>query len=317
MTDIASVAQPDISVVVPCFNEVENVAPIAGAIIAELERARVSFEIIFIDNASTDNTVAAIRALCADDPRIRLIVNTRNFGQMRSPTHAIYAARGRAVIGMCADFQDPPALLGTFIARWRDGVEIILGVRTDERDSPLLNAFCTAFYTLGRWLGDTPLIPNATGFGLYDQKVVRALAQLNEPEPFFRGMLVESGFRLETIPYNRPVRARGLSKNSVFTLIDFALSGFAAAPKTLLRLPLLVAVIAGLAVLLALLGAMLALFTGGSVSFWMIVAAFEAQFALLFAFVGLIGDQVRLVSARTRGTPLVTERERVNFLDGH
>src|SRR5262245_15901467 len=126
MTGLGDTSRPDISVVIPCYNEEENAAAISAAIIAQLEPLRVKFDLIFIDNDSTDRTVAIIRELCERDPRVRLIVNTRNFGQMRSPTHAIYQARGRAVIGICADFQDPPELIPQLVERWKAGADIVL-----------------------------------------------------------------------------------------------------------------------------------------------------------------------------------------------
>lgn len=310
------VASPDISVVIPCYNESENAGPIAAAVIDELEKAGVSFELIFIDNASRDNTVEVIRDLCARDPRIRLIANTRNFGQMRSPTYGIFQATGHAVIGMCADFQDPPELLGTFVTRWRQGIHIVLGVRESEKTSPMLGWTRELSYSLARWLGDYPIVRNATGFGLYDRKVVDAIKAMNEPEPFFRGMLVETGYSLETVTYARPLRRRGKSNNNFFTLLDFALSGLASSPKKLLRLPFLIGVVSGVVSMLCLIGALAAFFWGNGVTGWLFAAGIELQLALLFLFLGVLGDQVRMVSERTRGTPLVLERERVNFPTG-
>ena len=304
---------PDISVVIPCFNEEENAPAIAAAVIGELERANVSFELIFIDNASRDNTVTVIRELCRSDPRIRLIANTRNFGQMRSPTYGIFQAMGRAVIGMCADFQDPPELLGAFIERWRRGTHIVLGVRESEKSSLLLGWARELSYKLARALGEYPIVHNATGFGLYDRKVVDAIKAMNEPEPFFRGMLVETGYSLETITYVRPLRRRGKTNNNFFTLLDFALSGLASSPKTLLRMPFLIGVLCGGASLFCLLAALGALIAGSTPLAWLAAAGVEIQFALLFLFLGVMGDQVRMVSNRTRRTPLVLERERVNF----
>ncbi len=304
---------PDISVVIPCYNEEENAGPIAAAVIAELERADVSFELIFIDNASQDRTVAVIRALCANDPRIRLIANTRNFGQMRSPTHGIYQAGGRAVIGMCADFQDPPELLGPFIARWREGVDIVLGVRDAEKVSGFFSWARELGYSLLVNLGEYPIVRNATGFGLYDRKVVDTIMAMNEPEPFFRGMLVETGFSLETILYHRPQRRRGISSNNFLTLIDFALSGLASAPKKLLRLPFIIALLCGAASALCLLMVPVAFWFDLAPLGWLAAAGVELQFALLFLFLAILGDQVRMISSRTRRTPLVIERERVNF----
>ena len=305
-----------VTVTIPCRNEEANAALIAAAVIEEMQRADVPFDIIFIDNASTDRTVPILREICAADPRVRLIVNTRDFGQMRSPTHAIFEARGDAVIAMCADFQDSPALLPRFVERWRAGVDIVLGVREAGRSSFLFGSLRRLFYWISRKVGDYPIIPDATGFGLYDRKVVDAIARLNEPEPFFRGLLVETGFSTEIIRYPRPGRVRGLSNNNFFTLLDFALSGLASSAKSLIRLPFFVAVFCGLLTGLSLLGFLVALLSGVTAWPWLVAGAVEAQFAMLFAFLGLIGDQVRLTAARARGTPLVVERERINFPPG-
>lgn len=307
------VTRPEVSICVACRNEEANARAIAAAIIAEMERVDADFDIIFIDNESSDHTVDIVKEMCAEDTRIKLIVNTRNFGQMRSPTHAIYEAGGAAVISMCADFQDSPALLPELVRRWRAGAPIVLGVRRAERNGIALRALRALSYKLHRTLGDYPVIPNATGFGIYDAKVVRALKSLNEPEPFVRGMLVETGYEIETIPFDRPQRAGGKSKNNFLTLLDFALNGLAGSSKGLLRAPLYVAFAFGLLTATCLLGAALSPLWNGSWQLWLFAAMLEGQFTLLFLFLGLLGVQVRLISERTRNQPLVIERERVNF----
>lgn len=306
-------ARPDISVIIPCFNEEENAAAIYAAAVSELEAAGVSFDIIFIDNDSSDRTVEIIKGLCASDPRVRLIVNSRNFGQMRSPTHAIYQADGRAIIGLTADFQDPPELIPTFIARWRAGADIVLGVRAEEKVGMIHGALRRLAYWLARNFGDYPIIPQATGFGLYDARVVDATRILAEPEPFFRGMLVETGFKVETIPYVRPPRAGGQSKNNFFALFDFAMSAMSGASKRLLRVPMYIGAFGILMTLVMLIGGIAAFFLGRPIAGWFIAAVVQFEFALLFGFLGLLGDNLRIVSERTRRTPLVIERERVNF----
>lgn len=311
---MSETSQPDLSVVIPCYNEEENAEAICAAVIAELEPLALAFEIIFIDNDSTDRTVAVIKSICARDPRVRLIVNTRNYGQMRSPTHGIYQARGRAVVGMCADFQDPPTLLPQFVERWRAGADIVLGVRKgEERSGPVLRGIRNLSYWLARNFGDYPILPDATGFGLYDARVVRSIRQLAEPEPFFRGMLVETGYRLETIAYPRPPRAAGRSKNNFFALLDFAMSALAGSSKRLLRIPIYIGAFGALMTLVMLLGGTLAFFLGRPIAGWFIAAVVQFQLALLFGFLGLLGDNLRIVSERTRRTPLVLERERINF----
>jgi polyisoprenyl-phosphate glycosyltransferase len=309
----AAPPRPEVSVVIACRNEEDNAEAIAAAVVAELEPLCESFDIIFIDNESQDRTVEIVKGMCARDPRIRLIVNTRNFGQMRSPTHGIYQARGRAVISMCADFQDTPALLPEFVRRWRAGTDIVLGVRDGEKSGPVLGFMRKLSYSLQQRFGDYPIIPNATGFGIYDRRVVEAIRALNEPHPFFRGLLVETGFSIETIPFKRPERAGGRSNNNFFTLLDFALNGLAGSSKNLLRAPLYVAFFIGLLTVTCLLGAIYASFTGRSVQLWLFAAMLEGQFGLLFLFMGLFGVQIGLVSDRTRNQQLVLERERVNF----
>ncbi len=305
--------KPELSIVIPCFNEQENVRAICAAVTVEAARHVRSHEIVLIDNNSTDGTRDLMRALCAEDPRIRAIFNNRNYGQMRSPTYGIYQAEGAAVIGMCADFQDPPAMIGEFVRQWRAGAQIVLGQRRSERASALLGATRRLGYAFLRRFGDYPVIPGVTGFGLYDRMVVDTLAAWNEPEPFFRGMLVESGFRLAVVPFDRPERAAGTSKNDFTALASFALSGLAGSAKSLLRMPILLAFLAAGIALLILLGAIIAGVLNGPGFALLGFATGFAMFAILLLFLGLIGEQVRVLAERSRNVPLVIEAERVNF----
>ncbi|MDV3457845.1 glycosyltransferase family 2 protein [Sphingomonas sp. HF-S4] len=305
--------KPELSVVIPCYNEAENVRAICAAVTAEAAQHAASHEILLIDNESTDATRDLMRGLCAEDPRIRAIFNNRNYGQMRSPTYGIYQAEGDAVIGMCADFQDPPAMIGAFVAQWRAGAQVVLGQRRSERTSPLLAAARRLGYAFLRRYGDYPVIPGATGFGLFDREVVDTLAAWNEPEPFFRGMLVESGFRLAVLPFDRPERAAGTSKNDVAALFSFALSGLAGSAKSLLRMPIVLSfLVAGCALLLGAAAAAAALFGGPALALLGFATGF-GMFAVLLLFLGLIGEQVRMLAERTRNVPLVIESERINF----
>jgi glycosyltransferase involved in cell wall biosynthesis len=303
----------EISAVIPCLNEEENVVAIADAVTDQLLNVAASHEIIFIDNGSTDRTVELAKQLCANDSRIRLIVNNQNYGQMRSPTHAIYQTRGRAVVGICADFQDPPEMIPQFVERWRAGARIVLAIRQSEKTSLLLRMLRAIGYGFFERFGDYRVIPGATGFGLYDREVIHCLKQWRDPEPFFRGMLVESGFPLETIPYHRPPRAGGVTKNNIATLFSFAVSGLASSSKRLLRAPITISLLVGVAAAVTfLVGVAQAVLGAFSWTFiWLTLA--EIAFALVFLFLGLIGEQVRLISAMVRNTPLVVEKERVNF----
>jgi glycosyltransferase involved in cell wall biosynthesis len=305
--------RPEISIVIPCYNEEENVRAIHAAVTAAAEHHAASHEIIFIDNCSVDATRALLREICAQDPRTRAIFNNRNYGQMRSPTYGIYQAEGRAVIGMCADFQDSPEMIGPFIEQWRAGAQVVLAQRRTERTSWFLTLMRSLGYGLLRCVTDHPIVPGATGFGLYDRAVVDTVARWHEPEPFFRAMVVESGYRLAVLPFDRPERAAGETKNTWWTLASFALSGLSGSAKSLLRLPILLSFYAGALALLLLAAAVAALVLDGP--FWALLGLTIgcAMFAVLLLFLGLIGDQVRMISERTRNVPLVIEEERLNF----
>jgi glycosyltransferase involved in cell wall biosynthesis len=304
-----------LSVAIPCRNEEANVQAICAAVSAQIEPLDVDWEIILIDNESTDRTVEIARAMCAADTRIKLIVNARNFGQLRSPTHAVFAARGDAVIGMCADFQDPPELLPRFVERWRAGVPIVLGVRESEQTLWWKGLFGKLYYGFVARFADVPAIPNATGFGLYDRAVVDLIRSLNEPEPYFRGLLVETGHRVELIQYPRPQRRAGTSNNNFYTLVEFALAGLTSSSRRLLRVPFFLGAIAMLISGLLAVAALGAMLMGGPAGMLGLAALVQVNFGLLFLFLGLFGDQLRLMSERQRGMPLVVERERLNFDD--
>ena len=305
----------ELSFAIPCYNEEENVVAMYEALTAEAEKHASSHEIIFIDNCSKDRTRELIRDICARDQRVRAIFNNRNYGQMRSPTYAIYQADGAAVIGLCCDFQDPPALIGEMMRQWRAGAQVVVGQRRNEKTSLLLGLVRKAGYAFFRRFADYPLIPGVTGFGLYDREVVDMLASWNEPEPFLRGMVVESGYRLAVVPYDRPQRAGGRTSNDFWTLLNFALSGIGGSAKSLLRLQLISAIFFSFFAGLLALATVIRFVIYGYSPVLLILTVFFALFSVMLLFLGLIGDQVRLLAERMRNIPLVIEEQRLNFPD--
>ena len=232
---------------------------------------------------------------------------------MRSPTHAVYQASGAAVIGISADFQDPPELIGELIARWRAGAMIVLGVRASEKTSAVLRFIRAIGYGFFERFGDYRVIPNATGFGIYDRRVIDCLRGWRDPEPFFRGMLAETGFPIETVSYHRPGRSRGKSKNNLWSLFNFGISGLASASKDLLRLPIYLSLIVFVTTGLTFVASVVAALSGRSALPLVAAGLVELGFALTFMFLGLMGEQIRLISEMARHTPLVVEMERINF----
>ncbi len=185
-----------ISVVTPCFNEEGNVRALYEAVkqvFAGLAN-RYTYEHIFIDNASQDGTVAILKEIAHADRNVKIIVNTRNFGHIRSPYHALLQAQGDAVLSIVADLQDPPAMIPEFLAKWEEGYKVVLGVKTGAEESALMYFLRTAYYKLVARLSDVELTQHVTGFGLYDQRVIQVLREINDPYPYLRGLISDIGF---------------------------------------------------------------------------------------------------------------------------
>ncbi len=306
-----------ITVVTPCFNEAGNVTEIASrvrAVFASLPGYQR--EHLFIDNASTDGTVAELRALAASDPDVRVILNRRNFGHLRSPVHAILQARGDAVVALASDLQDPPELIPEFLSKWEAGAPVVLGVKSSSSESPLFYAIRTLYYKLADRLSDVPLIEHATGFGLYDRTFLEVLRQLDDPYPYVRGLVSDLGFAAEVVPYDQPLRVRGVTSNNFFTLYDLAMVGITSHSKVPLRLVTLSGFLLSLLSFLVALG-----YLAYKLIFW---SRFPAGIApavigifLLCSFqlfcMGLLGEYVALIHTRVMKRPLVVEKERINF----
>jgi glycosyltransferase involved in cell wall biosynthesis len=304
-----------ISVVTGCFNEEDNVDELHARIRAQFEcLPAYDYEHIFIDNASTDATVARIKALAARDHRVKLIVNTRNFGHIRSPIHALLQARGDAVISMASDLQEPPELIPEFIARWEQGYRVVAGVKPRSQHTTAMFYIRRFFYaTIGR-ISDTRLIPNFTGFGLYDRSVVEVIRQMDDPYPYFRGMIADIGFEHAEIPFVQPGRRRGLSKNNFYTLYDMAILGITSHSK----LPIRLATMAGFGLSAhqpggghRLSGLQAVRWDQFSVGIAPVVIGFFFFASVQLFFIGVLGEYIAAIHTQVR--PLVVERERINF----
>ncbi|WP_300317387.1 glycosyltransferase family 2 protein [Accumulibacter sp.] len=306
-----------ISVVTGCFNEEENVDELYRRIRAQFEQLPAyDYEHIFIDNASSDGTVARIKAIAARDRRVKLIVNTRNFGHIRSPVHALLQARGDAIIAMASDLQEPPELIPEFLARWEQGYRVVAGVKPSSAHTTAMSFVRRSFYaTIGR-ISDTRLIPNFTGFGLYDRAVVEIIRQTDDPYPYFRGLIADIGFEHAEVPFVQPRRSHGISKNNFYTLYDMAILGITSHSK----IPIRLATMAGFALsALSLLVAItyliykLVSWQQFSVGIAPVVIGFFFFASVQLFFIGILGEYIAAIHTQVLKRPLVIEKERVNF----
>jgi glycosyltransferase involved in cell wall biosynthesis len=308
-----------VTVLTPCFNEAENVRALHERVRAVFQRLdEYTYEHLFIDNASTDETVSILRDMAAHDKNVKVIVNTRNFGHIRSPYHALLQCRGDAVIGMAADLQDPPELIPAFLEKWREGYKVVLGVKSASDESTVMSAIRRLGYRVIDRLSEVKQVRNSTGFGLYDKAFVSVLRRLPDPYPYFRGIVAELGFRYATIPYLQPKRTGGITKNSWYTLYDLGVQGIVNHSKIPLRLATMLGFSSSVVSLVAAL-----VYFVMKMLFWynlpigiapLIIGLFGVASVQLF-FLGILGEYVGSIYTQVRNRPLVVEQERINFGD--
>lgn len=308
-----------VGVVLPCYNEEGNVEELYERLTKVFEGLpHYTYELLFIDNASTDGTVAKIKALIARDSRVKLIVNARNFGHIRSPFHAMLECPGDCVVVMCTDLQDPPELIPQFLEQWDRGASMVLGKKKSSQESPAFFALRGLYYKLARAMADVPLLEHVTGFGLYDRRVIEIMRDFDDPYPYGRGMIAEIGLPYVTIPYDQPLRRRGITKNNFYSLVDLALLGITSHSKAPLRLATIAGfVLSGMSLLVALGFLVLKL------TFWYALPAGYAPVVIGVFFlgsvqiflIGLLGEYIGAVLTQVRKRPLVVERERTKQLE--
>lgn len=305
-----------ISIVTPCYNEEENVDELYERIRTAMQGLNYEYEHLFIDNASTDGTVEKIRSLAALDPRVKAIINARNFGHIRSPYHALLQASGNAVIGMASDLQDPPERIPEFIKKWEEGYKVVIGVKTRSQESNLFYLLRSTYYRFLRSLSDVPLIEHFTGFGLYDCEVIQILRSFNDPYPYFRGLIADIGFPIARIEFNQPKRLRGITKNNFYTLFDIAMLGLTGYTKVPLRLATMLGFLS--AVISFLVGVIYLIYKlvdwqNFSLGLAPVVIGLFFLGSIQLIFLGIVGEYIGAIYTQVMHRPLVIEKERINF----
>ena len=306
-----------ISVVTGCYNEEENVRELYCQVKEVFDQMDdYTYEHIFIDNASRDKTVSILKEISLTDPNVKVIVNTRNFGHIRSPYHALMQAKGDAVIAMAADLQDPPAMIVDFLRKWESGYKIVIGVKAKSEESALFFAIRSIYYRLIGRLADIELVKNFTGFGLYDRDIVDILKKIDDPYPYFRGLICDIGYERVEIEYTQNARKRGITKNNFYTLYDLAMLGITNHSKVPLRLATMTGFAVAILSLLVAVGYFIY-----KLIFWdsfsvgiapLVIGLFFFASVQLF-FIGIIGEYIGAIHTQILKRPLVIEKERINF----
>ena len=307
-----------ISVVTPCYNEDENIIEVYQQVktVIEKQLSDYSYEHIFIDNASTDKTAELLKDIATTDKNVKVIINSRNFGHIRSPVYGMMQAQGDVVISLVADLQDPPQMIVQFIREYEQGYNIVLAVKESSRENGLMYKSRNLYYRLLHKVSDVEIFKNYTGFGLYDKKTMQALKQMPDAYPFFRGMVAEIGYKVKKIYYDQPIRHKGTTKNNFYTLYDIGILGLINNSKVLLRLSIFIGFIIGLlSIIIGIFYFIMKLIYWDSLSIGVapMVVGGSLMFSILLFFIGILGEYIGQIHTQVLNRPLVFEQERINF----
>lgn len=310
-----------ISIVVPCYNEEENVEALADALRETFRTSLESYkyEIIFIDNDSKDGTREIIRRLAGEDKGIKGIFNAKNFGQFNSPYYGMLQSTGDCTVLMAADFQDPVEMIPQYVREWENGYRIVIGIKKSSQENPLMYWLRGCYYKMIKKLSDVEQIEQFTGFGLYDRRFIQVLRELDDPTPFLRGIVAELGFRRKEIPYEQPKRRAGKTSNNFYRLYDAAMLSVTSYTKVGLRLATIFGAACGaVSMIVAVVYLVMKLM------YWDRFAAGMAPLligmcflgSVQIFFIGMVGEYILAINSRVMKRPLVVEEERINFDHG-
>lgn len=305
-----------ISIVTPTFNEEENIQKLCSDIKSEMEKLNIDYEHIVIDNCSTDDTVKKLREICSIDKKVKVIINKRNFGHIKSPFHGILQSTGDACILISSDFQDPINLIPLYINKWKSGSKIVLGKKISSKENSFIFLIRKFFYKFLNKISETNLTENTTGSGIFDKTIITKLKKINDPYPYFRGLVTEFTDNIEIIEFHQPLRKFGKTKNNFYSLYDIAILGIIKHSKFPIRAMIILGFFFSIiCLLIAFIYFML------KILFWtqfslglapLIIGIFGiASFQILL--LGILGEYVILILTHTRKLPLVVEQERINF----
>ena len=308
-----------VSILIPCYNEEENVVPMSQAIVNLFtnELTQYDYELLFIDNDSSDNTRPLLRQICAANPKIKAIFNAKNFGQFNSPYYGILQTTGDCTISMVCDFQDPIELIPQYLKEWENGYKIVIGIKSSSKENPIMYHLRSFYYRIIKKFSDTEQIEHFTGSGLYDKEFVQVLRDLKDPTPFLRGIVAELGYKRKEIEYEQPQRRAGKTHNNFMSLYDAAMLSFTSYTKIGLRLATFLGV--GCGIISFIIGvfyliAKLIWWNNFSAGIAPITIGMFFLGSVQLFFLGFLGEYIMSINQRVMNRPLVVEEERINFL---
>ena len=305
-----------ISIVTPTFNEEGNIEKLCGSISKEMSKTNFDYEHIVIDNSSTDNTIKILKELSKKSKKLKVIINKKNFGHIRSPMHGMFQASGDAVILMMSDLQDPIELITKYIEEWENGSKVVMGQKDSSDENFLKHHMKNIAYKFINKISDNPLLINTTGSGLYDKSIIDIIKKIDDPYPYFRGLISEITNETKLIKYHQPKREKGKTKNNFYTLYDIGILGIIKHSKIPLRLMTFLGFLFSFfSILTAIIFFIYKLIYWDSFDLGIapIIIGVFALGSVQILILGFIGEYVMNILTQTRKLPLVIEKERINF----
>jgi glycosyltransferase involved in cell wall biosynthesis len=305
-----------ISIVTATFNEEQNIEKISNDISIEMQKLDLDYEHIIIDNNSTDQTQNIIRQICKKNKNVKAIFNSRNFGHTRSPYYAILQSSGDATILLAADFQDPIELIPNLIKKWQLGSKVVFLQRKSSKENLIIETSKLIFYKFINIISEVNLIEKTTGSGIFDRSIISELKKIEDPDPYFRGIISEINANIDIIEFDQPRRLYGNSKNNLYTLFDLGVNAVIKHSK----IPLRIMTIGGFVLSIILIIVAIFFFIY-KIIYWdkfqlglaPIILGVFFGFSVLIFMLGTIGEYIGVILKQVRKIPLVFEKERINF----
>lgn len=307
-----------VSVVIPTFNEEANV-PLIYERVRRIFAEALSdyyYEMLFIDNYSTDGTRKLLEALCREDPGVKAIFNVKNFGFTRSTYYGLSQATGDCAVLVFADMQDPPEMIPSFVREWENGYKIVVGIKNKSDENRLVYFMRGMYYKVIRNIAEVDHIEHFTGFGLYDRSFIDVIRELKDPMPYLRGIVAELGANRKEIFYTQAKREHGKSKFGFFKLYDLAMLGITSYTKVVMRIATILGFIVAFAgIITATATLIIKLINWNAFPFGTAAIAIGVFFfgGVQLFFIGFLGEYILNINTRVMNRPLVIEEKRINF----
>ena len=307
-----------ISIVTPTYNEESNIKSLCISISEEMKKLKdeYDYEHIVIDNCSTDNTIEILKNLTRSDKNLKVIINTRNFGHIKSPVHGLLQSQGDASILLAADFQDPIELIPEYIKEWESGYDVVLAQKDKSEENFFKHRIKKIFYNFIKMISDVSLMTNTTGSGLFDRKIINEIKNIEDPYPYFRGLLSEITSNIKLIKFKQPKRKFGKTKNNFYSLYDIGVLGIIKHSKLPLRIITFIGFVASLvSLIIALVYFFRKIFNWyeDTVGIAPLIIGLFFLASIQIFLLGFIGEYVMNILIQSRKLPLVIEKERINF----